>query len=59
MENQFIKDKGALIVVQNEESLVVFGMPGEVLRIGASNNSMSSENIAEILIKSGSKNITI
>jgi len=50
-----MKNKGALTVVQNEESSVVFGMPGEALRIGASNNALSPENIAEILIKSGSK----
>ena len=47
-----MKDKGALTVVQNEESSVVFGMPGEALRIGASNNALSPESIAEILIKS-------
>jgi two-component system chemotaxis response regulator CheB len=48
-----MKDKGALTVVQNEESSVVFGMPGEALRIGASSNALSPESIAEILIKSG------
>ena len=52
-----MKDKGALTVVQNEESSVVFGMPGEALRIGASNNALSPQSIAEILSKSGSKSI--
>jgi two-component system chemotaxis response regulator CheB len=47
-----MKDKGAITVVQNEESSVVFGMPGEALRIGASNTALSPESIAEILIKS-------
>jgi len=47
-----MKDKGAITVVQNEESSVVFGMPGEALRIGASNIALSPESIAEILIKS-------
>jgi two-component system chemotaxis response regulator CheB len=48
-----MKDKGALTVVQNEDSSVVFGMPGEALRLGASNNSFSLERIAEIMLKSG------
>ena len=51
-----MKDKGALTVVQNEESSVVFGMPGEALRIGASNRALSPEKIAEVLIESGLKN---
>jgi two-component system chemotaxis response regulator CheB len=50
-----LKDKGAITVVQNEESSVVFGMPGEALRIGAANQALSPEMIAEILIKSGLK----
>lgn len=51
-----MKDKGAITVVQNEESSVVFGMPGEALRIGAANQALTPELIAEILIKSGLKN---
>lgn len=48
-----LKNKGAITVVQNEESSVVFGMPYEALKIGASNMAMSPENIAEIIIKAG------
>jgi two-component system chemotaxis response regulator CheB len=51
-----MKDKGALTVVQNEESSVVFGMPGEALKIGAANQALSPEMIAEILVKTGSMN---
>jgi two-component system chemotaxis response regulator CheB len=51
-----MKDKGALTVVQNEGSSVVFGMPGEALRLGASNNAMTPEQIAEIISKAGYKN---
>ncbi|MFA6403503.1 MAG: chemotaxis-specific protein-glutamate methyltransferase CheB [Salinivirgaceae bacterium] len=51
-----MKNKGALTVVQNEESSVVFGMPGEALRIGASNTSLSPERIAKVLVESGLKN---
>jgi two-component system, chemotaxis family, protein-glutamate methylesterase/glutaminase len=50
-----MKDKGALTIVQNEESSVVFSMPGEALRIGAAELSFSPERIAEIIAKSGSK----
>jgi two-component system chemotaxis response regulator CheB len=51
-----MKDKGAITVVQNEGSSVVFGMPGEALKLGASNNALSPEKIAEIISKSGLKN---
>jgi two-component system chemotaxis response regulator CheB len=54
-ELKTMKDKGALTMVQNEESSVVFGMPGEALRIGAADQALSPEMIAEILAKSGSK----
>jgi two-component system chemotaxis response regulator CheB len=54
-ELKAMKDKGALTLVQNEESSVIFGMPGEALRIGASDHALSPERIAEILAKSGSK----
>jgi two-component system chemotaxis response regulator CheB len=50
-----MKDKGAITVVQNEGSSVVFGMPGEALKLGASNTALSPEKIAEIISKSGSK----
>jgi two-component system chemotaxis response regulator CheB len=54
-ELKAMKDKGAFTVVQNEESSVVFGMPGEALSIGAADQALSPEKIAEILAKSGSK----
>jgi two-component system chemotaxis response regulator CheB len=54
-ELKAMKDKGAFTIVQNEESSVVFGMPGEALRIGAADQALSPERIAEILAKSGSK----
>lgn len=55
-ELKAMKDKGAFTVVQNEESSVVFGMPGEALRIGAADQALSPEKIADIIAKSGSKN---
>jgi two-component system chemotaxis response regulator CheB len=54
-ELKAMKEKGAFTVVQNEESSVVFGMPGEALRIGAADQALFPERIAEILAKSGSK----
>jgi two-component system chemotaxis response regulator CheB len=54
-ELKAMKDKGAFTLVQNEESSVIFGMPGEALRIGAADQALSPERIAEILAKSGSK----
>ena len=54
-ELKAMKDKGAFTLVQNEESSVVFGMPGEALSIGAADQALSPEKIAEILAKSGSK----
>jgi two-component system chemotaxis response regulator CheB len=52
---KLMKDKGALTVVQNEESSIVFNMPGEALRLGAADLSLSPEDIAGLLAKSGTK----
>jgi len=53
-ELKTMKDKGAITFVQNEESSVVFGMPGEALRIGAADYALTPERIAEILSTAGS-----
>jgi two-component system chemotaxis response regulator CheB len=55
VELKSMKEMGAFTIVQNKESCVVFGMPGEALRIGAADQALSPEKIAEILAKSGSK----
>jgi two-component system, chemotaxis family, protein-glutamate methylesterase/glutaminase len=54
-ELKVMKDNGAFTIVQNEESSVMFGMPGEALRIGAADHALSPESIAEIISKSGFK----
>ncbi len=54
-ELKVMKDKGAFTLVQNKESCIVFGMPGEALSIGAADQALSPEKIAEILAKTGSK----
>jgi two-component system chemotaxis response regulator CheB len=50
-----MKDAGAVTLVQNEESSVVFGMPGEALRIGAADLALSPEKIAELIGQVNSK----
>ena len=51
-----MRDKGAITIVQNEESSVVFDMPGEAIKIGAADLAVSLEGIIDILAKAGSKN---
>jgi two-component system chemotaxis response regulator CheB len=48
-ELKVMKDLGAITLVQNEESCVVFGMPGEAVRTGAAGYVLSPEKIAELL----------
>ena len=50
-----MREKGAITIVQNEESSIVFGMPGEALRIGAADKALSPEKISDILAKVGLK----
>lgn len=42
-----MKDKGAITLVQNEESSVVFGMSEEAIKIGASDHILSIEKISD------------
>jgi two-component system chemotaxis response regulator CheB len=55
-ELKTLKDIGAITIVQNEETSVVFGMPAEALRIGAADYALSPERIAEILANAGKNN---
>ncbi len=50
-----MKDQGAFTVVQNEESSIVFGMPGEALLSGAADNALPPEKIAEIICSCGKR----
>ena len=54
-ELKTMKEKGAYTIVQNKESCVVFGMPGEALCIGAADQALPPEKIAEILAIAGTK----
>ncbi len=50
-ELKLLKDKGALTIVQDKESSVVYGMPGEAVKIGAETYILSPEKIVELLKK--------
>ena len=45
-----MKQQGALTLVQDKESSVVYGMPGEAIKIGAATYVLAPERIAETLI---------
>ncbi len=44
-----MKDRGAITIVQDEASCVVFGMPGEAVRIGAADQVLAPDKIAGVL----------
>jgi len=44
-----MNDQGATTIVQDEESSVIFGMPGEALRIGAADHVLPIDKIAGFL----------
>ncbi|MHB8854439.1 MAG: chemotaxis-specific protein-glutamate methyltransferase CheB [Ignavibacteriaceae bacterium] len=48
-ELKLMKEKGAITIVQDKESSVVFGMPGEAVKIGAETYILSPENITSLL----------
>jgi two-component system chemotaxis response regulator CheB len=48
-ELKLMKDKGALTIVQDKESSVVHGMPGEAIKLDAANYVLSPDEIAAAL----------
>ena len=48
-ELKLMADRGALTIAQDEESCVVFGMPGEAIRLGAARFVFPPQKIAELL----------
>jgi len=48
-ELKTMKDKGAVTIVQDEESCVVYGMPGEAAKIGAASHILGPEKIAKFI----------
>ncbi|RJP56018.1 MAG: chemotaxis response regulator protein-glutamate methylesterase [Deltaproteobacteria bacterium] len=49
-ELRLMKDKGAITIVQDMESSVVHGMPGEAISLGAATYVLSPGKIADVLI---------
>jgi two-component system, chemotaxis family, protein-glutamate methylesterase/glutaminase len=48
-ELKLMADQGALTVAQDEESCVVFGMPGEAIKLGGARHVLPPHKIAELL----------
>ncbi len=48
-ELKLMREKGALTIAQDEESSVVFGMPGEAVRIKAATYALPPDKIASVL----------
>jgi len=44
-----MKERGAVTVVQDQESSIVFGMPGEAVKLGAAEFILAPDRIAEFL----------
>jgi two-component system chemotaxis response regulator CheB len=49
-ELKTMKDNGAVTFAQDKESCVIFGMPGEAVRLGAASFTMDPERIAAAVI---------
>jgi two-component system chemotaxis response regulator CheB len=50
-ELKVMRDKGAVTVAQDETSSVIYGMPGEAVKLGAAKYIMSPEQIVKMIIK--------
>jgi two-component system chemotaxis response regulator CheB len=50
-ELKFLRDQGGVTIVQDRESSVVFGMPGEALRLGAADHVLGPEEIVALLVR--------
>lgn len=48
-ELKLLKEKGAITIAQDKESSVVYGMPGEAVKINAAKYILSPEKIAELI----------
>jgi len=46
-----LREKGGVAIVQNRESCIVFGMPGEAVRINAADYILAPEEITTMLIR--------
>jgi two-component system, chemotaxis family, protein-glutamate methylesterase/glutaminase len=55
-ELQLMKKRGAITIAQNEETSVVFGMPGEAVKLDAAAYILSPDQIAPMLVSLANKN---
>ena len=44
-----LKDNGAVTIVQDKESSIIFGMPGEAIRLGGASYVLSPEKIVDVV----------
>ncbi len=51
IELRTMKDRGAVTIAQDEESSLVFGMPGEAIRLGAASHVLSPEKIVRFITR--------
>jgi two-component system chemotaxis response regulator CheB len=49
-ELKVMKDKGAVTIAQNEESSIIFGMPGQAVKLEAATFVLPADRIAAALI---------
>lgn len=50
-ELKMMKDKGAITIVQDEESSVIFGMPGEAVKLGGAKYILPPNEIAGMIMQ--------
>jgi two-component system chemotaxis response regulator CheB len=50
-ELKLMKDAGAVTIAQDQESCIVFGMPGEAVKLGAAQHVLPPDRITEMLQK--------
>lgn len=50
-ELKLMRNKGALTVAQDSESCIVFGMPGEAIKIGAAKYVLEPDRITQLICK--------
>ena len=46
---KLMRDRGAVTIAQNKETSIVYGMPGEAIRLGAAEHSLSPRQIVHML----------
>ena len=54
-ELKLMREKGAITIAQNEESSIVYGMPGEAVKLNAATHILSPEGITATLLNLNKK----